>query len=282
MPTAHVEPPWLARARADMAANVKRIPGPEGHPRIIEYYEAVGLGHDGDDKDSFCGAGMGCWLKESGLPIPQNAYGAKQFETYGKGLDEPEPGAVMVFFRTPGRERDWQRHVTMFLQDLGSHYECLGANQGGGAVTISRFPKADLVPGAIRWPVAATVAALRDAGSKEIKSADNLATVAVTTVATGITGAITNQATATPPPAPPVHLPALPDIDLKTAAEQAGYLQKFTDASVAIGKLVGAHPWLLMTFVVAAGLGVVAWRLYRNRVAKAAAGVPLSNAIQAG
>lgn len=271
--------PWLGGALRDMDDGVKRIKGAEAHPRIIEYYDAVGLDHDGDDEQSYCGAGLGCWLKECGFPIPPGAYGAKSFETYGRALAAPVPGAILVFYRTALRERDWRRHVTIFIRDLGNGwYECLGANQAAGAVCVSRYPRVDLVPGAIRWPVAATVADLRAAGSTEIKAADDLTKLALGTGGTSLLGAAVNQAATAPAPVIP-PIPQLDAMTLKQAAEQAGYGQKLLEACAAAGKLIGAHPWLAAAVLLSVGLIVFAVKWKRRRVAKAAAGVPLSNAL---
>ncbi len=260
--------PWLDIAKQDLAAGVKRLPGKAAHPRIIEYFDNVGLAHTGDDDQSYCGAGMGTWLKESGFPVPKGAYGAKTFETYGKRLDEFVPGCICVFYRTALRERDWKRHVTIGLRETKTHIECLGANQAGGAVTISKYPKKDLVPGAMRWPVAATVKDLRDAGSTEIKLSDDLVKAGGGAVVTGVGGAAAKEALQTPA-----------EVPIKEAIEYSGLMQQIMEGAQGVWKMVIANPWLVMA-VVGGGIALVlARRVRKARVARAAAGAEISSQV---
>lgn len=269
MPTGSNEPAWLLAARADLDAGVKEVPGKKAHPRIIEMYETVGLAHSGDDTDAWCGCAAGTWLKESGYPMPPNAYGAKQFETYGMAVkpDEWQPGDIGVFYRTKLREKDWRRHVTLIIGETKTHFECLGGNQGDG-VSIAKFAKKDL--SAIRRPVAATAKALREAGSTEIAIADNMKKVAVTTIGTGVAGSVTAEVTraASAPPPPP----ALAS-DIKEAVDQLEPYEKLLEAVYGIAKLVGAHPWLAAAVVGGVGIWWLACHFTRKRIERAQNGI---------
>lgn len=263
------EAPWLDLARIDLSAGVKEIKGSANHPRIMEMYRTVGRPEIKSEATSWCAAAVGTWLKESDFPIPPKATNlmAMSYETYGKRLDTFRPGAICVFYRSKLRERDWRRHVAIGVRDLGSHIECIGGNQSN-AVTVAKFPKRDLV--AMRWPVAATVKDLREAGSTDIEIAQQIRKVAIGVGGTAATGAVANQVSQ--PAAPPV----VPDVSITQATEHMTAFQMFLEGCNAVAKLIGAHPWLAAGALCAIGLYFVARRLERKRVERAQLGHALS------
>lgn len=270
------EPLWLEKARLDLEAGVKETPGRGGTPRILEMYNHAGLEHSGDDTASWCGCAVGTWLKEAGFPVPKNFYGAKQFETYGRKVDPDEwqVGDIGVFYRTALRERDWKRHVGLIVGETATHYKLLGGNQrvkGSklDGVTITTIPKKDC--SAIRRPVAATVKDLRDAGSTEIKTSDDLVKVGVGTVATGVGGAIAKEATET------TTQKVIEEIPVKEVIEYSDWTQQIMEGVYGVAKLVGKHPWLAVAILGGLGLFVLARRMRKGRVKRHAAGAEISS-----
>lgn len=261
-----MEPKWLELARADLAAGVKEIPGRRGHPRIIEMYDNAGLAHNNDDTESWCGCAVGTWLKESGLPTPANFYGAKQFETYGVP-SAFKPGAIAVFYRTALRERDWRRHVTIAVEETPTHYVCLGGNQGD-AVKFSKFPKRDL--SAMRWPVAATAPALREAGSTDVAASDQL----IRWGGASILAAAGTQA------APTVQAPAVPPTPTVESLQELGLMSNLMKAvmegAYAAIAVYQKNVWI-STVILGLVMGYVGWRIRQTRIERAKRGDPLSS-----
>lgn len=264
-------PPWLLRARADLEAGVKEIPGRANSPRIMKMYATVGHPEIQTEETSWCAAAVGTWLAESGFPIPPKASNlmAMAYETYGTRLDEFRPGAICVFYRTELREKDWRRHVAIGVGQTPTHIIVVGGNQGN-AVSERQYPKADLV--CMRWPVAPTVQELRNAGSTDMQLASEIKRVAVATVGTAVAGAAANQATA------PVVPTVMPDITLPEATQAMGLIKTLLEGCHAVAKLVGAHPWLVGGVLGAIALYWLARRMEQNRVKRALLGHPLSAA----
>jgi uncharacterized protein (TIGR02594 family) len=261
------EPPWLQLARADLG--ICETPGPKSNPTIKRYFADAGHPEIEDDSETaWCAAASCSWLRRAGMPVPPRAASlmAMSFESYGVALDAFKPGCICVFYRTARREKDWRRHVAIGVRETRTHIHVIGGNQGN-EVSEQRFAKRDLV--CMRWPVAATVRELRDAGSTDIASADTLKKVAVAAGGTAITGAAANQATAPP-------TPAIPDVSLTQATEQLSAIQLFMEGASNVAKLVFAHPWLAAGAIAAVGLYVVARRIERNRVRRAELGHALS------
>ena len=262
------EPAWLEIARRDMAAGVKEIPGKRAHKRILEMYDTAGLAHDNDESQAWCGCACGTWLKEAGYQVPKNFYGAKQFETYGMKVpkDQWQPGEIGVCYRSKLRERTWMRHVGLIVgRTKAGAWKVLGGNQGD-AVSIVTIADNDM--SALRRPVAATVKDLRDAGSTEIKLSDDLVKAGGGAVVTGVGGAAAKEALQTPA-----------EVPIKEAIEYSGLMQQIMEGAQGVWKMVVANPWLVMA-VVGGGIALVlARRVRKARVARAAAGAEISSQV---
>jgi uncharacterized protein (TIGR02594 family) len=259
------EPLWLQLARADLG--VAEQPGTKSNPLIKRYFADAGHPSVEDDSETaWCSAASCSWLKRSGLPIPPRATSlmAMSFESYGAKLDTFQPGAICIFYRTTKREKDWRRHVAIGLRETRTHIICIGGNQGN-KVSEQKFAKRDLVT--MRWPVAATVRDLREAGSTDIQVADTLKKVAVGIGGTAMAGAAGHQATT----------PAIPDVSLTLATEKLTALQMMMEGTHAVAKLVFASPWLAAGVLAAVGGYVVARKIERTRVRRAELGHTLSS-----
>jgi hypothetical protein len=119
---------------------------------------------------------------------------------------------------------------------------------------------------AFRWPVAATVPALRQAGSTEVRMADRLELAGVGGAAVAVGGAAAADAlqSTAAPAAPVVNPDALTWIDKAVASAKA------------VAGLVAEHPWLGGVMLAAVAALWLARRLKARRVARHAAGAPLS------
>ena len=70
---------------------------------------------------------------------------AQSWADWGQKLEEPTPGAVLVFRRAGGG------HVTLYESETSSHFYCRGGNQSD-MVNCSARAKALGQPIAMRWP----------------------------------------------------------------------------------------------------------------------------------
>ena len=145
--------PWHARLAGELG--LAETPGPHSTPRIIAMARAVAAAHPRldwigafyeDDDIPWCGLAVAWAMVASGLtpPLP-NPLSARAWASWGRALDRPVPGAVMVFARTGGG------HVGLYEGEDAATYRVLGGNQSN---RVGRDPlaKARLLPGGIRWP----------------------------------------------------------------------------------------------------------------------------------
>jgi len=141
------EPLWLSVARAFVG--VTEFPGPASNPVILRWARAIKAPtwYDGDDK-AWCAVFMNRIFLACQLPMAGTGYGllrAQSFETWGRPLTSPAPGAVLVFTRPSGH------HVGLFWAERAPDaYRVLGGNQDN-AVGEARMARDRLT--AIRWPV---------------------------------------------------------------------------------------------------------------------------------
>jgi uncharacterized protein (TIGR02594 family) len=260
------EPLWLDLARSDLG--VSEVVGQGASLVIKGYFKDAGHPEIEDDETAWCAAASCSWLKRAGMPVPPRATSlmAMSFESYGTPLDTFKPGCICVFYRGAKREKTWQRHVAIGVRETRTHIVVIGGNQSN-AVTEAKFPKRDLV--AMRWPVAATVRELREAGSTDIEAADTLKKVAVSAGGVAATGAAAQQATGPVVP---------PDITITDASGQLTALQQFMEGCHAVAKLVFSSPWLVAGVAGAIAVYLVARRIERARVRRAELGHTLSRA----
>lgn len=138
--------PWLQEAHN--LIGTAEVPGQGSNAAITGWAENLDIDY-GDDDIPWCGLFVahcvGSQLPDE--PLVNNPLGARRWETFGTACD-PQPGAVMVFWR--GSRSGWKGHVGFYWGEDDSHYHVLGGNQGD-AVTVRRFPRARFL--AARWPV---------------------------------------------------------------------------------------------------------------------------------
>ena len=123
------EPAVVKRARRDLGQ--KEIPGPEANPVIMSAWRYVDIDPPTNDDLAYCAAKMCQWHEETGHTSPR-APNARSWLKWGKAVDKPKIGDVVVEWRVS--PRDWRGHVTLYLGP-GSKpgtYKALGANQRDG------------------------------------------------------------------------------------------------------------------------------------------------------
>jgi len=140
-----MEPIWLSVARAFLG--LAELPGPQSNPVILRWAKDIGAPawYDNDDK-AWCAVFVSRLLLACHLPPVGAGYDllrARSFESWGRALAAPAPGAVLVFSRPEGA------HVGLYLGERADAYRVLGGNQGN-AVSETWIAKGRLT--AIRWP----------------------------------------------------------------------------------------------------------------------------------
>lgn len=139
------EPPWLQLARKELISGVREVKGPGSHPRILEYFTSTKLTPKDGDETAWCSAGM-CWVMEqSGIRSPRSAK-ARDWQTWGKRLLQPQMGCVVVLTRG---ENPNQGHVALWTGESHERMLLLGGNQGD-RWSVQAYPKWRLL--AYRWP----------------------------------------------------------------------------------------------------------------------------------
>lgn len=189
------DPPHLKVAFSKLG--LKEVPGTDDNPLIVGMFARIGRADILDDETSWCAGFVGWCLVEAGIPssaLPPKAGRllARSYLAFGRRLDAPLRGAIVVFARG---NSSWQGHVAFFLRFVpidGRRYaEVIGGNQSD-AVTIARYP-ADRVLG-FRWPDgvplprSATAAIVPSARTPPAASRDGVGTAAgglVVAVGTG-------------------------------------------------------------------------------------------------
>jgi len=140
------EPLWLTEARKYIG--VREIPGVNHHPLIVQMWKTIKRGGIRDDETPWCAAYVGFCLENVGI-VSSRFESARSYMTWGRALDRPVHGCIVVFTRAGGG------HVGFLVgMDRNGDLLILGGNQGN-AVNVRAFPK-DRVTG-YRWPLAVPI-----------------------------------------------------------------------------------------------------------------------------
>lgn len=115
--------------------------GEGANPKIIQYFKDVGHAWVKEDETAWCAAFVGAMLKRSG-EAHTGALDARSYLKWGKGVDEPKEGDVVVFWRQ--NVESWKGHVGFFVKEEDNMISVLGGNQGN-QVSIARYPKSQLL-----------------------------------------------------------------------------------------------------------------------------------------
>jgi len=139
------DPPWLAYARTLLG--VREIPGAKHSPTIMGWIKALGARVLGinvtDDETPWCGTFVAHVMQRFELGAPPVAVRAAAWGAYGRKLNAPRLGCILVFVRPGGG------HVGFYVGEDDTAYHVLGGNQSN-AVTITRIAKGRMTE--MRWP----------------------------------------------------------------------------------------------------------------------------------
>lgn len=138
-----VLPNWYQLALGERG--VKEAPGAADDPVVQAYYKDAGHPEVRHDSVPWCAAFVGAMLKRAGLK-PTGELNARSYLTWGKKLNSPKQGCVVIFSRGGSA---WQGHVTFFDHWQGDKLVCLGGNQSD-RVCFASYPKSRAL--AYRWP----------------------------------------------------------------------------------------------------------------------------------
>lgn len=256
---------------------IQEIPGKKNNPVIVGWAAKAGHPEIVDDETSWCSICMSSAAVEAELPCPPVNINtmAKSWLTWGVGveLEDVQPGDVAVWPR--GDPRGPYGHVNI-VEEVVDHQRwvvCIGGNQGGlkggDAVTRAKPRKKSEALG-FRRAVPVTIKALREAGSTEVRKGDQLQNA-------GTAGGIVSAAiAAVNTMTGPVAVPKFADVK-----ESLSWWQEIMGGVNAVGELISAHPWIAGTLIVGALCFLIGHQLKAARLAKHAAGVPLSSQIPA-
>ena len=240
---------------------IKEIPGPEHNEIIVSWWAEVGWGGIKDDETAWCSICLCSAAKEAGLPMPPHDVRplARGWLKWGVPA-EPQPGAVGVW---PRGTSDWQGHCAVVERVLpNGKVQCIGGNQGN-AVTRRVFNIDDAL--GFRLPLVPTVEALREAGSKEVKTADRIEKTGIVGTVGSIAVAVTKELNS-----------AAESIDITSLPTQLSIGEAILRGIENVWRLVAGNPWLAGVVVVGLGAILAARAIKKHRVERAKAGVPLS------
>lgn len=113
-------------------SGVKEISGSRDNARIVEYHKATTLKAT-DDETPWCSAFVSWCIEKAGYESTRDAW-ARSYLNWGKKLDAPVKGCVVVFSRGAS-----SGHVAFFYKIENEMVYCLGGNQGN-EVNISAYP----------------------------------------------------------------------------------------------------------------------------------------------
>jgi uncharacterized protein (TIGR02594 family) len=147
-----IPPPWLAHAYDELG--VHEIAGSIHEERILAYHDVTTLKAT-EDEIAWCSS-FACWVMEQASIEHTRSARARSWLTWGKPLDQPRYGCVVVLARgvepqpgpdviaAPGHVGFWVGWAA------GSQILVLGGNQGN-AVSVGAYPARRCL--GLRWPL---------------------------------------------------------------------------------------------------------------------------------
>lgn len=131
-------PPWLIEGRRFLGLHETK------NAKVLD--KALRLDAS---QTAWCGAFVGMVVATAlpKEPMPANPLGSRNWLKFGKSLDDPQIGAIAIFWR--GSKTGWQGHVGIVVGHDKTHLHILGGNQAD-SVSIARVAKNRLL--GYRWP----------------------------------------------------------------------------------------------------------------------------------
>lgn len=139
-------PPWYAEAGRLMGT--REIVGRRHSSIIMGWAKTLGLAY-ADDETPWCGLFVAhcLGLTLPGEAQPANPLGARNWLKFGRTIETPAVGAILVFSR--GSKAGWSGHVAFYDSERNDAFRVRGGNQSN-AVTDTWIAKDRLL--GIRWP----------------------------------------------------------------------------------------------------------------------------------
>lgn len=123
-----------------MEMNVREVKGKNHNPRILQYHKATSLKASADEVP-WCASYMNFIIEEKCGVKGTNSAAARSFETWGKELQFPNPGCVVVLSRGSNPAYG---HVGFYLYESNDKIYIVGGNQNN-SVSIEGYKKSRLV-----------------------------------------------------------------------------------------------------------------------------------------
>lgn len=122
-------------ARAELALDVREVPGPGNNPRIVMYHSTTNAWSGTDDSVAWCSSFVNYCVEQGGYS-GTGSQRALNWADWGiDAFDAPREGDIVVFERV-GKGG----HVGFLIEDQGDYISVLGGNQNN-RVRISSYPK---------------------------------------------------------------------------------------------------------------------------------------------
>lgn len=255
------EPEWLIQARKCLG--IKETEGRANNPHVVSFFSESG--HPGviDDSVAWCSAFVGAMLKRAGMPN-SGSLAARSYLKYGTPVETPQVGDIVVFSRG---NSTWEGHVGFYVGETDTSVKVLGGNQSN-KVSIASYSKTRLL--GYRRPIAPTVAALREAGSKDIAASDQLIRWGGATV---LAAAGTQAAPNMPAPA----VATSPTVEgLQELGLMSNLMKAVMEGAYAAIAVYQKNVWV-STVIISLVMVYVGWRIRQTRLERAKRGDPLSN-----
>lgn len=135
--------PWMTLAKSLIGTD--EAPGSRDNKTILSWARAIGLSNVyNHDSIPWCGLFVGYVVSQTGMDTSNAPLWALSWKGWGRDLDEPKYGCVLVFKRNGGG------HVGFAVGQDSDYFHVLGGNQSD-SVNISKIAKSRCV--GYRWPI---------------------------------------------------------------------------------------------------------------------------------
>ena len=123
-------------AQAELARDVREVPGPGNNPRIVMYHNTTQAWSGTDDSVAWCSSFVNYCVEQAGL-LGTGSQSAQSWKDWGHNvMDDPREGDIVVW----RRGADPKGHVGFYYADQGDRIAVLGGNQSN-RIRISSYPK---------------------------------------------------------------------------------------------------------------------------------------------
>ena len=114
--------PWMPIAIREIG--VREYAGSAANPRIVEYLRSTTLGepYNSSDETYWCSTFVNWCVEKAGYEGTDSAW-ARSWNNWGKELETPRRGCIVVFKRGSGG------HVGFYVGETGNTIKVLGGNQ---------------------------------------------------------------------------------------------------------------------------------------------------------